>query len=365
MNDLLIDPWDVDETKYGEFYVPDYITQLGEQVLHHYNFTVESMELVTTKSDKGGAIWKLETSEGPKSFKLLHRRPARSLFSLGAQQYLVDVQKAKVPPIVQTKYGQNYVEAGGKLWFVAEWIEPLFPVTKDLAGAKQLCYALGEFHRLSKGYIPPKQAEMASRLNKWPKTYEKMLVKMDWFRNIAKAYSDLPASPLLLSVVNQFEEQAKRSLERLMQSSYFELAEKGNEYWGLVHQDYGWSNGQMGPDGMWIIDLDGVAFDLPIRDLRKLISGTMADLYKWDTTWVREMISAYHEANPISPKLYEVLLIDLSLPSEFYKNIKEVVFEPEIFLNDSATISLIHTIVDTDCSKWPVLEEMKHDWKGV
>lgn len=116
---------------------------------------------------------------------------------------------------------------------------------------------------------------------------------------------------------------------------------------------------------MWIIDLDGVAFDLPIRDLRKLISGTMADLYKWDTTWVREMISAYHEANPISPKLYEVLLIDLSLPSEFYKNIKEVVFEPEIFLNDSATISLIHTIVDTDCSKWPVLEEMKHDWKGV
>lgn len=226
MNDLLIDPWDVDETKYGEFYVPDYITQLGEQVLHHYNFTVESMELVTTKSDKGGAIWKLETSEGPKSFKLLHRRPARSLFSLGAQQYLVDVQKAKVPPIVQTKYGQNYVEAGGKLWFVAEWIEPLFPVTKDLAGAKQLCYALGEFHRLSKGYIPPKQAEMASRLNKWPKTYEKMLVKMDWFRNIAKAYSDLPASPLLLSVVNQFEEQAKRSLERLMQSSYFELAKR-------------------------------------------------------------------------------------------------------------------------------------------
>ena len=28
--------------------------------------------------------------------------------------------------------------------------------------------------------------------------------------------------------------------------------------------------------GMWIIDLDGVAYDLPIRDLRKLISGTMA-----------------------------------------------------------------------------------------
>jgi hypothetical protein len=38
--------------------------------------------------------------------------------------------------------------SGEKLWFVAEWIEPLEPVTKDLEGAKHLCYALGEFHRL-------------------------------------------------------------------------------------------------------------------------------------------------------------------------------------------------------------------------
>ena len=55
----------------------------------------------------------------------------------------------------------------------------------------------------------------------------------------------------------------------------------------------------MGANGMWIIDLDGVAFDLSIRDLRKLISSTMADLYRWDVYWVREMIRAYHEANAI------------------------------------------------------------------
>lgn len=73
---------------------------------------------------------------------------------MGAQEYLVDVRHARVPPIVKTKDGANYVEAGGKLWFVAEWIESLTPVTKDLEGAKLLCSALGEFHRLSKGYVP-------------------------------------------------------------------------------------------------------------------------------------------------------------------------------------------------------------------
>lgn len=363
MENKNIIPWEVDELAH-EFFIPDYIGALAEEVLRYYDFSVQSMEVVTTKPDKGGAIWKLETSSGPKSLKLLHRRPSRSLFSLGAQEYLVNVQKARVPPIIRTKNGEQYVEAGGKLWFVAEWIEPLAPVTKDLEGAKQLCNALGEFHRLSKGYTPPPNAEIASRVYKWPKSYEKVITKMDWFRNIAKAYEEMPASSHLLNVVDTFEQQAKKSLERLNQSSYWELAKRGNEHWGLVHQDYGWSNGQMGADGMWIIDLDGVAYDLPIRDLRKLITGTMADLYRWDAAWVREMIMAYHEANPISQELYEILMIDLSLPNEFYKNIKEVVYEPEIFLDDTTT-SLIQTIVNTDQSKWPVLEEIQNDWKGV
>lgn len=81
----------------------------------------------------------------------------------------------------------------------------------------------------------------------------------------------------------------------------------------------------MGPGGIWIIDLDGVAYDLPIRDLRKLIASTMDDMGTWDLTWMRGMIDAYHEANPIEPELYQMLLVDFSLPNEFYKNVKAVV----------------------------------------
>ncbi|WEG13568.1 CotS family spore coat protein [Pullulanibacillus sp. KACC 23026] len=360
-----IEPWVEEEEQLStpnDFHIPDYVNEIAHDVLGHYDFQVQSMEVVTTKSDKGGAIWKLQTSDGPKSLKLLHREPARSMFSLGAQEYLVKEKKARVPAIVRTKEGQNYVEAGGKLWFVAEWIESLQPVTKDLEGAKHLCHALGEFHHLTKGYTPPPQADVASRLYKWPKNYEKTLVKMDWFRHLAEAYNDMPASPAILAVIDEFEEQAKRALDRLNQSSYFRLIEKGNEAWGLVHQDYGWSNGQMGAEGMWIIDLDGVSYDIPIRDLRKLISGTMSDLFHWDTEWIREMIRAYHEANPITEEVYELLMIDLSLPNEFYKNIKEMVYEPELFLNEE-TRQLIQTIVEIDQTKWPVLEEIKNDWK--
>ncbi|MFC0471809.1 CotS family spore coat protein [Halalkalibacter kiskunsagensis] len=363
MSEELIVPWDIDGTLEDDFYVPAYIEEMAQKVLTHYDLSVSNLEVVTTKADKGGLIWKMETDKGPYSLKILHRRPGRSQFSLGAQEYLVKEKQAKVPPLFQTKNGENYIEMGGKLWFVAEWIEPLYQVANDIEGAKLLCHALGEFHHLTKGYVPPKGSENPSRLYRWPKSYEKVLKKMSWFRNIATVYPEMPASQAILTHVDMFEEQARNALSQLEQSAYYNLVARGNTAWGLVHQDYGWSNGQMGPDGMWIIDLDGVAYDLPIRDLRKLITGQMDDMGVWDVEYMKGMIEAYHEANPIEDELYEILLIDMSLPNEFYKNIKELVYEPTVFL-DNEVEALCNRIAETDKSKWPAIEELKQ-WKGV
>ena len=362
MSEEQIVPWDIDGTLEDDFYVPAYIEEMAEIVLTHYDLNVSHLEVITTKADKGGLIWKMDTDKGPFSLKILHRRPGRSLFSLGAQEYLVKEKNAKVPPLFQTKTGENYVEMGGKLWFVAEWIEQLYQVGNDLEGAKLLCHALGEFHHLSKGYIPPKGAEKPSRLYRWPKTYEKVVKKMDWFRNIATVYPEMPACSTILEHIDMFEDQAQKALNQLEQSAYYELTARGNTAWGLVHQDYGWSNGQQGPDGMWIIDLDGVAYDLPIRDLRKLISGQMDDMGVWDVTWMKGMIEAYHEANPIEDELFDILLIDMSLPNEFYKNVKEMVYEPTVFL-DHEVEALVRRIVETDKTKWPAIEELRN-WKG-
>ncbi|MCL6597577.1 MAG: CotS family spore coat protein [Alicyclobacillus macrosporangiidus] len=312
--------------------VPPEVAELAEKVLSRYDMRVRGMTLITAKSDKGGAIWKLDTDRGPRSLKLLHRAPERSLFSVGAQDYLVG-KGARVPQLIETTKGRLATEAGGKLWIVTEWVEPLAPVSKtDLSGAQQLCYGLGEFHRLSRGYVEPSGAAHASRLYRWPKTYAKILNKISWFRTLAQTYSDIPASRALLAAADRYEAQAQEALVRLQQSPYNQLVARSEPEWGLVHQDYGWSNGQWGPGGLWIIDLDGVAFDLPIRDLRKLIASTMDDMGVWDVGWMRGMVEAYADACPIEPELFQVLLIDLALPNEFYKNVKEVVYDPATFM---------------------------------
>ncbi|BFH15114.1 hypothetical protein J6TS7_28600 [Paenibacillus dendritiformis] len=343
-----------------EQYVPPEVEEVARHVMSQYDMSVSSMVLITSKPDKGGAIWRIDTDKGPRSLKVLHRIPSRSLFSIGAQQYLVE-QGARVPALIPTTGNENYVEAGGKLWIVTDWIEQMQPVSKiDLEGAATLCYGLGEFHLLSKGYVPPARAGKSSRLYTWPKYYEKIIAKIGWFRDIANAYNEFPASQQLLGVVDEFERQAREALEKLYASKYFSMTAMGEPHWGLVHQDYGWSNGQMGPGGIWVIDLDGVAYDFPFRDLRKLITSTMDDMGVWDMAWIRGMIGAYHQANPMDREMFELLCLDMAFPNEFYKHVKEIVFDPVTFLGMELE-PILQRVLATENTKWQALAELAAD----
>jgi CotS family spore coat protein len=362
----VIEPWDhlsMTQTADGSVhdqYAPPELEELARQVMERYDMNVSGMMLVTAKPDKGGAIWRIDTNHGPRSIKVLHRTPNRSLFSIGAQDYLVQ-QGARVPALIPTKAGNLYVVAGGKAWIVTEWVEPLTPVSKiELGEVQELCRGLGEFHRLSRGYVPPFGAVKASRLYRWPKYYEKIITKLQWFEEIANIYSEFPASSTLQTMLAQVKTEAADYYQMFRDSAYERMVGMGEPYWGLAHQDYGWSNGQMGPGGVWIIDLDGVAYDIPIRDLRKLITSTMVDMGGWDPAWVRGMIEAYNEGNPIDRETYELLWIDMAFPNEFYKHVKEVVYQPEIFIPTELEpiLNLIRTV---EATKWPVLEELRED----
>lgn len=365
MEQYRIVPWDnmLTEETSGinlEQYVPPELEQLAYQVCKSYAMDVRGMTLITSKPDKGGAIWRIETNHGPRSLKVLHRTPERSLFSVGAQEYVVK-KGGRVPAIILTKDGRNSVVAGGKLWIVTDWIDTLTPVAKiDLDGAMTLCHGLGEFHSWSKGYVPPLEAGRSSRIFKWESQYEKIMTKIGWFRHIALAYPNATASPHLLSVLDTFEQQAKDIFAKFQASSYRKMVRKGEPHWGLAHQDYGWSNGQMGPEGIWVIDLDGVAYDLPIRDLRKIITSTMDDMGAWDLAWIRGVIDAYHRANPLDRETFELLWIDMAFPNEFYKHVKEVVFRPEEFMNTELD-AILDRVVATEANKWEVLRELEKD----
>lgn len=347
-----------EEESYPDLTVPPEIMALAEKAAEAWDMKVTGWTLAATKPEKGwGAIWRIETNRGPRALKLLHRPFERNLFSIGAQEYLVK-RKARVAPLVPARDGLLYTVVGGRMFIVAEWIEGLHQAPKDTPdGAAMLCGGLAEFHRRSLGYEPPPGAVNASRLHRWPRVYQKLRTKLDWFEHLARAYHDLPASPVLLEVLPRFKEQADEAIRMLEASAYRQLIARGDQAWGLAHQDYGWSNGQVGPDGrIWVIDLDGVAFDLAFRDLRKLITGTMDDRGDWDITWMKAMIDAYHEVHPIEPEAMQVMLIDMYLPNEFYKLVKDVLYDPNML--DGAMVAALERLLITDERKQQALREL-------
>jgi CotS family spore coat protein len=328
---------------------------LAREALTRWGIKGGDMTLVAVKPERGAAVWKLETARERRAFKLLHRAPNRSLFSVGAQEYLIS-RGARVPPLVPTRDGVNHTVLGGRMFVMTKWIDGLISAPKDADGAAALCYGLGEFHRRSRGYRPPNGALFATRLHRWPGAYRRLRTRFSWLENMANAYSEKPAAKTLLRALERFKQQADRAIERLEESPYARLIARGEPYWGLVHQDYGWGNGQLGPGGVWIIDLDGVRYDLPVRDLRKMISNAMLELGTWDMTWIQKMLKAYQDAHPIEPDLFGVLLIDLSLPNEFYKVVKGAVYDPNLMTADLNRE--IDAVLAAEESKWKALQAL-------
>ncbi|WP_243292932.1 CotS family spore coat protein [Bacillus sp. FJAT-47783] len=358
----MIGPWLEEVEKNPELNdgVPQYLEEMAKKVITYYDVKVAGMALMATKPHKGAAIWRIDTDNGPIGLKVLHRKNTRSLFSIGAQHYLVE-QGARVPKVIPTIDGKDCVEAGGKLWIVTEWIQPFTMLNQDFEGSKALASALGEFHRLSKGYVSPKGADTPSRLFKWPNKYEKMITKLNWFRNIAELYNETEASSSILSVIDRFQQEGYDALARLEQSPYHDLCYRGESYWGIVHQDYGWGNAQMGPNGVWIIDLDGVSYDIPVHDLRTFITRILVKI-GWNKQWISEVVQAYHQMNPMEKDLYRILLIDLAFPHEFYILIKNIVYEPMNFLNDQLDIA-IQNLQESEANKFEILHELEKEWK--
>lgn len=48
-----------------EQYVPPEVEEVARHVMSQYDMSVSSMVLITSKPDKGGAIWRIDTDKGP------------------------------------------------------------------------------------------------------------------------------------------------------------------------------------------------------------------------------------------------------------------------------------------------------------
>lgn len=326
------------------------LDRLARDVLAYYDIKPESISVIQGGTIK--TVWKVMTKDGALCLKRLKQTYDKALFSVNAQIYIKN-NGGKVPAIIPARDNQPIVQHNDQLFVMYEWIDGTsldFNNNNDLIPSIK---GLAAFHTASKGYVPPAGARLSSKLLKWPEQYTSMKNRMLGWKDVSRKNSSRSDHAAYLKHVDSMIDVADLALYLIERSSYSALASPESPSVVLCHQDYGKGNALLADDGVYVLDLDGVTFDLPARDLRKIIGKKAENRNLWDEASINSVIQSYTAVNPQTPEEKEVVFIDMVFPHWYFGLIKNM-FQS----NKSVKPSEIERIVKLEQSKLTLLNTM-------
>lgn len=275
---------------------------------------------------QGGTIktvWKVKAENGVFCLKRLKQPYEKASFSVNAQIHIKQ-SGGNVPGIIFNKSDQPITQYNGQLFVLYEWVEGAdlnFSNSSDLKASIQ---GLASFHTYSKGYDPDEASRISTKLGKWPEQYASMLEKLACWEAEAKVKASQQNYAAYLKYTPSIIKIGKMALDTLKASKYDTLTCIGSDSIVLCHQDYGKGNAILTEKGVCVLDLDGVTFDLPARDLRKIIGKNAENKYQWQPETIKEICGWYEEINPLGNDVREILYMDLLFPHWYYGLVKNL-----------------------------------------
>lgn len=295
------------------------LNSLAVEVLKKYDIAPENIAVIQSGTIK--TVWKIKTRDGFLCLKRLKQSYDKALFSVNAQIF-ISKSGGNVPRIIPDKTNQPIVQYNDQLFVVYEWLQGKdlnFGSPSDLRIA---ILGLARFHAASKGYKPVENSRVSTKLAKWPEQYNSMKSRMIAWKEVAKSRKSVPSNAAYLNCVDTMVDIANQALELLDKAYYRDLTAADSPSIVLCHQDYGTGNAISTDSGVVVLDLDGVTFDLPVRDLRKIIGKLAENKNQWDKNTIRTILEWYGTVNPMNQKEKEILYIDLLFPHWFFGLVK-------------------------------------------
>lgn len=323
--------------------------QLAVNVLKEYGISPEHITVIQGGSIK--TVWKVQYSNKTVCLKRLKQTLDKALFSVHAQQYIKS-NGGRVPGIYLALNGDPLVQYDDQLFVLYEWIAGRdldFGSSGDLKLAIQ---GLAAFHIATKGYQPPEASRTSSKLARWPEQYESMKNKFITWKGTARQ-SSASCHAAYTKTSDRMIELASRAQQLLSVSEYTTLTAADSSSIVLCHQDYGRGNALLAPEGVYVLDLDGVTYDLPARDLRKLIGKQAENRGQWNMQNITDIVGYYGQINPLNPAEKQVLWVDLLFPHWYFGLVKN------LFLNNKLLkAGEIERIASLEQSKLSVLQSL-------
>ncbi|MCX8130440.1 MAG: CotS family spore coat protein [Clostridia bacterium] len=296
------------------------LIKLADEVLKNYTISPENISVIQSGTIK--TVWKVKAKEGMLCLKRLKHTYDKALFSVNAQNYIKE-SGGNVPSVIKDKRGQLIVQHKDQLFVLYEWLHGKnlnFSNSSDLQAALR---GLAKFHICSKGYRAPENSRISSKLNKWPEQYDSMKTRLTDWKEISKNIS-LPYHNAYLKHIDSVIEICNLASDHLSTSDYVRLVSPESKSPVLCHQDFGNGNAILTEMGVYVIDLDGITYDLPARDLRKIIGKQAENRNQWSIENINNVIECYSGVNHMSDADTDLLYIDLLYPHWFFGLVKNL-----------------------------------------
>ncbi|MBU3184315.1 CotS family spore coat protein [Clostridium estertheticum] len=294
---------------------------LGSKVLLSYDIKPLNLKMLQSKGLK--TLWKLTYKNTPLCLKRLNQTMEEALFSVNAQIYIFN-NGGMVPRVYPNAKGNFITEYNGQLFVLYSWVngrDMNLENPKDLNLALQ---SLSKFHITSIGYVPPINSKTSSKLGNWPKQYTSMKNRMLKIKEICIQTPNNANYSSLVDHIDPIIEICDKTINLINSSSYSDLCSINQKESCLCHQDFGTGNVMLIDGKGIVIDLDSVTYDLPSRDLRKIIGKRMMQFNDYNINNIETILKFYEINNILSPKHREVLKIDLMFPHWFFGLIKNI-----------------------------------------
>jgi spore coat protein I len=326
------------------------LQDISRSVLGRYDVDPIKIQVIQQGGIK--TVWKISAGNEAFCLKRLKQTEDKAQFSVEAQRYIKS-QGGNVPGVILNKAKEAITEYNNELFVLYEWIEGKqlnFDKKEDFMAAME---GLAHFHRFSKGYQPPENARVSTKIAKWPDQYRSMLNKLSEWKSISGQKAGTAVYDAYLEWVDPIMALGEKAIQYLESSYYSSLSIPGSKAVVLCHQDYGKGNALMMPDGVWILDMDGVTFELAARDLRKIMLKTMENQGKWHKESMLEILSWYEKENMLSMEEKKMVYIDALFPHSFFGTVKN-----QFIKNKSVKALSIKRIGELELSKEYSLERL-------
>ncbi len=295
------------------------LPDIARSVLERYDVDPVKIQVIQQGGIK--TVWKVFAEEGVFCLKRLKQTKEKALFSVEAQRYIKS-KEGNVPSVILNKAHEAITDRNQELFVLYEWIEGKqlnFDKQEDFMAAME---GLAHFHKFSKGYEPPGGARVSTKIAKWPDQYRSMLNKLNEWKSISLGKAGTPTYAAYLKWVDPIMTLGEKAIQYLEASCYGTLSAPGSQAVVLCHQDYGKGNALLTAAGVWILDMDGVTFELAARDLRKIILKTMENKGRWHQESMKEILSWYEKVNILSMEEKQTIYIDTLFPHSFFGTVK-------------------------------------------